>query len=156
MDPNLASAHWRKGSLLWDEEKWNASFAVAGEAVKLDPKKGEWLSERGYRYAQRGMADEAIADFETALRLPPEPESRLKMLRYHGWALINLDHPAGASEQFREAATLSTDPGNDADLQAGLAASAWLAGKNDESIAAFVGLHALGTALRGSVLHQSS
>jgi tetratricopeptide (TPR) repeat protein len=143
LDPNLGAGHWRRSDLLWAQQKWDASFAASGEAIRLEPKKVDWLQERGYRYAQRGMADQAIVEFEKALGVAAEPKSRLNVVRGYGWALIDLEKPAEANEKFHSAATISPDPDKYSGLQAGLALSAWLMGNKDESIAAFVRLCAL-------------
>jgi hypothetical protein len=112
---------------------------IAQAGLEKDPARADFLRH----YAVEHFGEQSATTWERAAEMLQKQEQLELALRCYGWALINLDRPAEASAKFHEAEKLSPDPDKDTALQAGLSGSAWLAGKKDEAIAAFVRLHAL-------------
>jgi tetratricopeptide (TPR) repeat protein len=84
-----AQRHFERGINLYRIDRFNDAIAEFTEAIKLHPNGAGIYGNRGAAYGQQGKYSEAIADFETQLKLDPgNVECRdniAKTKRVRGW-----------------------------------------------------------------------
>jgi class 3 adenylate cyclase/TolB-like protein len=136
-EPNNASAHFAKASLLGAKKQFSDQFAEIDAAIENNRNYADAYASRGVGLIFAGRAAETIAEEETALRLSPRDPSR-NMWQYdicHAYA--HLAQWEKAIEWCQK--SIATDAGTWFPYVDVAAASAWL-GHDAEAKAAIAGL----------------
>ncbi len=137
-EPNNASAHFTKASLLGAKKQFGDQFAEIDAAIENDKNFAWAYATRGDMLNWAGRAAESIAEDETALRLSPRDPGR-NMWQY------GICHAHTHLAQWEQAIewcqkSIATDAGTWFPYVDLAAASAWL-GHDAEAKAAIAGLH---------------
>jgi serine/threonine protein kinase/Flp pilus assembly protein TadD len=100
--------HLGLGIALRNRGDFELAYREIDEAVRNAPQKPDPHHHRGLTYLDRGMLDEAIAEFRLAIEREPTQKSRFWTLFQLGSTLSIREDYAGAAGAFREA--LAIDP----------------------------------------------
>ncbi|MEW6758211.1 MAG: sulfatase-like hydrolase/transferase [Acidobacteriota bacterium] len=122
-----ADLYFEKGLLEARESKWEAARYAFTKAVSLDPLRHQALANLGRIAYQQGRVDEAVVQYERALKAAPREASYMATLG--SLYLSGKEDPAAALAYFRKA--LAADPygpeaGNLRDIIRGLESNASL------------------------------
>ena len=71
-----------RGSIYWEEKRYDLAIKDFTEVIKLDPKDAFTYSRRGSAYMEKGQYDLAIEDLAQAIRLDPEDAFSHSCLEY--------------------------------------------------------------------------
>jgi class 3 adenylate cyclase/TolB-like protein len=134
-EPNNASAHFTKASLLGAKKQFSDQFAEIDAAIENDRNFASAYAERGHMLTWAGRAAETIAEEEIALRLSPRDPGR-NMWEYgicHAythlaqwekaieWCQKSIATDAGTWFPYVDLVTASAWLGNDAEAKAAIA-----------------------------------